>query len=114
MVPLLGMAGNIRADEPTITLSLNPLNGYEPLSTHVTLRIEPNYLNWQACVEWEGIPQKGYGCWSLDGQYERRTQDYDIKHLPACEYQVIARLYRVRSTHSTLAQTIRSLETPFH
>ena len=114
MVLLPTQVSSTLANEPAITLSLNPMIADEPLTTHATIKIPPNYLNYEVCVEWDGLPQAGRGCWSLSGQYERRTQDYDIKHLPAGEYTVTARLYQVHATHSTPAQTIRSLETPFH
>ena len=102
----------LSADEP-ITLSLDPMFGNEPLQVHATVRIDPHYLNYEVCVEWKGEPQEGRGCWSLSGQYDHRTHFYDIKNLPAGEYTVTARLYRVRSSHATPAQTVQSLETPF-
>ena len=105
-VPLLS------ADE-LITLSLDPMVGDEPLTVHATIRIDPHYLNYEVCVEWDGGPQEGRGCWSLSGQYDHRTHYYDIKNLPAGEYTVLARLNQVRSSHVTPAQTVRSLETPF-
>ena len=102
----------LSADEP-ITLSLDPVIGYDPLTTHATIRIDPHYLNYEVCVEWVGEPQEGRGCWSLEGQYSRRTHSYDITALPAGEYQVVARLKQVRSSYVTSAQTVRSIENHF-
>jgi len=90
-----------------LTLSLH--HGFAPLTVPMKLTIEPNYLNYLVCVEWDG-PESGRSCWSLDGQYAARTHLYEIKALPTGQYAVRAQLFRVRETITTPIQPIQVLE----
>ena len=105
-----------KTEEPAITLKLTPQVGYEPLTVDVYMRVQPNYLNYMLCVdwdkaEWEELGQ--LGCWSLDGQYAAPSQYYTLKHLPDGDYRVRARLRQVHRDIITASQSINVIDTPF-
>ena len=113
---MLLLVAPAKTEEPAITLRLNPQVGYEPLTVDVYMRVQPNYLNYMLCLdwdttEWEELGQ--LGCWSLDGQYSAPSQYYTLKNLPAGDYRIRARLRQVHRDIMTVAQPIRVIETPF-
>ena len=110
------IAAPAKTEEPAITVRLTPQTGFEPLTVEVYMRIQPNYLNYMLCLdwdkaEWEDLGQ--LGCWSLDGEYAAPSQYYTLKSLPAGEYHVRARLRQVHRDVYTALQTIHIIETPF-
>ena len=110
---VLSLATPVSSDPPAITLTLNPLHGFEPLTVLAQIRVEPAYENRAICLLWDNRADAGSGCWEIEGQYARRLHTYTVKELPAGTYQVLARLIRVRDVKDTPIQTVRVLDSPF-
>ena len=108
---LLLIAAPAKTEEPAITLKLTPQVGFAPLTVYATIRIQPNWLNRAIRLEWESDRIHASALWSVEGQYAPTAHYYVLKQLSADDYKVQATIIRVMDSTTTLAQSIRVLDT---
>ena len=109
---LLATATPAAQQSPAISLTLNPLIGYRPLTVEARVLIEPNYQNRGVCIVWESNVYSGAGCWQVEGQYAPLAHYYTIKNLQTTVdvttmYTIYAELITVRDRIVTPAQTVQ-------
>lgn len=78
---------------PIRLTNFRPTTGFEPLTVHGLLVIEPDASNRSVCLVATGDDYATQSCGDVDGINEKKSREITLK-LPAGEYRISAMLYQ--------------------
>lgn len=81
--------------EQNIGIVVYPRYAFEPATFRLTLRVEPDKDNREACLTYDG-PQFSSSCWQVDGEHHPKLKQIYLKDLPGGMYQVEFKLRKLR------------------